>query len=298
MSGKLLLSELKSYVAKEHPELIENDKIVGLVYKKSTYKEADAKIVISNPDVYDVYNQFMRLPTTAFKINPKQFTLTKGVDSILLVNQFTKYLTERHGALIKEGSIIGFTHSATAITISDQLVYDAFIAFNKDQFALKKANVQQQFIKQLNDLNTKENDSITVYGSLMSIQEDFFAKITYDLTPEALQQYIDGFRAQCNAQVDKLDKIMAPGWLFRIVEVTVKAVVGLFVGAAMVLGSVLGQGLAKKEHREKYATTFFTLHETEAQKALSQLKADTSKALDGLKKESDEFVEPGHSKPR
>lgn len=60
--------------------------------------------------------------------------------------------------------------------------------------------------------------------------------------------------------------------LYRIAELLIKAVVGLFVGIGMVLGSLVGQGLAKSEHRQKFANTFFTLNQTDESKSLNKFK--------------------------
>ena len=52
----------------------------------------------------------------------------------------------------------------------------------------------------------------------------------------------------------------------------IKAVVGLFAGIGMVLGSLVGQGLAKSEHRQKFANTFFALNQTDESLALDEFK--------------------------
>jgi hypothetical protein len=59
------------------------------------------------------------------------------------------------------------------------------------------------------------------------------------------------------------------------VEILIKAIGGLFAGIGMILGSVLGQGLVKPKHREKFANTFFTLHQTEQSKALAEFSSVT-----------------------
>ena len=83
------------------------------------------------------------------------------------------------------------------------------------------------------------------------------------------------FRKTCADNIKIADKIMGHGWLYRAAEVLIKAVVGLFAGIGMILGSVLGQGLAKLEHREKFAQTFFTLNQNESSKALTEFKQET-----------------------
>jgi hypothetical protein len=60
--------------------------------------------------------------------------------------------------------------------------------------------------------------------------------------------------------------------LYRIVEVFIYAVVGLFVGLGMVLGCVFGQGLLKAEHRQKYSNTFFTSNEADQSANLVRLE--------------------------
>jgi hypothetical protein len=43
----------------------------------------------------------------------------------------------------------------------------------------------------------------------------------------------------------------------------------------MVIGSLVGQGLVKSEHRQKFANTFFTLNQTDESKALDKFKQET-----------------------
>ncbi len=65
---------------------------------------------------------------------------------------------------------------------------------------------------------------------------------------------------------------MGHGWLYRTAEVLIKAVVGLFAGIGMVLGSLVGQGLVKPDHRQKFVNTFFTFNQTEESQALDRFK--------------------------
>jgi hypothetical protein len=162
-------------------------------------------------------------------------------------------------------------------------------------FENKKREIQEQFIENLTKLERKINKSdqnstpsktegARLHTTLLEKQEEFFKALTSNSTKKKLKDAIADFRKFCKENIEMADKIMGHGWLYRIVEVLIKAVVGLFAGIGMVLGSLVGQGLAKSEHRQKFANTFFTFNQT-----------DESRALDKFKQEilGDEKEEPG-----
>lgn len=65
---------------------------------------------------------------------------------------------------------------------------------------------------------------------------------------------------------------MGHGWLYRIGEVLLKAIAGLYAGIGMVLGIIGGQGLANPQHRQKYRDSFLTLNQSTGSKALQEFK--------------------------
>ncbi|HAT8674861.1 TPA: hypothetical protein JBA06_14530 [Legionella pneumophila] len=85
--------------------------------------------------------------------------------------------------------------------------------------------------------------------------------------------------------MEKADKVMGHGWLYKSVEVVVKAIVGLLAGIGMLIGAAFGQGLAKSEHRQAFKETFFSFKETQANKTLSDFKSE----INDLKQEVDEI---------
>jgi len=167
---------------------------------------------------------------------------------------------------------------------------------NISAFESKKREIQEQFIKNLTTLKSEldnkyaqNNTSSKIEGerlhsTLFKNQEEFFKALRLKSTERELKAAIDDFRKSCKENIEIADKIMGHGWLYRIAEVLIKAVVGLFAGIGMILGSFIGQGLAKSEHRQKFTNTFFTLNQT-----------DESQALDKFKQEilGDENEEPG-----
>lgn len=125
----------------------------------------------------------------------------------------------------------------------------------------------------------KDDGTLTEAGQMLfdtlSIkQEEFFKELKTNLTEEEITAKIASFRKICEKNVKIADKIMGHGWLYRTAEVLIKAIVGLFAGIGMILGSVLGQGLASSEHREKFANTFFTLNQNKQSQALNTFKQE------------------------
>ncbi|MFC3908311.1 hypothetical protein ACFORL_04385 [Legionella dresdenensis] len=156
---------------------------------------------------------------------------------------------------------------------------------NISDFENKKNNIQAQFESRLKELQKElkkhtENDSactkagVELYVSLRDRQEQFFESLTPQSKENEVIAAIAGFRKFCKQNIKSADKIMGHGWLYRAVEVLIKAVVGLFAGLGMVLGAVVGQGLAKSEHRKQFANTFFALNQTPASQALDKFQKE------------------------
>ena len=122
----------------------------------------------------------------------------------------------------------------------------------------------------------------------MLVQGKIFYDIKHDLKPVTIQSCIEDFHKACNTRMNKADKIMGHGWLFFAAEVVVKSVLDLFAGIGMVLGTIIGQGLAKEEHRQKFHDTFFKSHEADSTKAFSQVKQKSLETLAELKKDDNE----------
>lgn len=151
---------------------------------------------------------------------------------------------------------------------------------NISHFESKIKEIKDQFIENLNILKIEINKSLPnnnaegdkLHTTLFINQEEFFKGLARDFSENDLKAAIDIFRKTCKENIEMADKIMGHGWLYRISEVLIKAVVGLFAGIGMVLGSLVGQGLAKSQHRQKYANTFFTLNQTDESRALDKFK--------------------------
>ena len=154
-------------------------------------------------------------------------------------------------------------------------------------FNAKKNTIQQQFTEHLNELNKKilnpngskkilfNKDAMVLFKTLFEAQKEFFIQLTPALNEKQLNDHITQFRNLCQKNIRATDKIMGHGWLYRLSEVLIKAIVGLFVGIGLVLSSVAGQGLAKYEHRQAFKDTFFTLNQTKESKALKDFKQTT-----------------------
>ena len=150
-------------------------------------------------------------------------------------------------------------------------------------FKHNKKKIQEQFVANLtilkSELNKSDNtpskmEGERLYTTLLMKQEEFFNALTLQSTEKELKTAIIDFRKSCKENIKIADKIMGHGWLYRIAEVLIKAVVGLFVGIGMVIGSLVGQGLVKSEHRQKFANTLFTLNQTDESKALDKFKQE------------------------
>ncbi|MCE3043534.1 membrane-targeted effector domain-containing toxin [Legionella sp. 16cNR16C] len=162
-------------------------------------------------------------------------------------------------------------------------------------FEANKREIQKKFLENLTALQLELNKSSRnntatklegerLYTALFTNQEQFFNSLSLQLTEQELNKTIIEFRNSCKEQIKAADKIMGHGWLYRIAEVVIKSVIGLFVGIGMVLGFAVNQGLAKSEHRQKFAQTFFALNQTDESKALNKFKQETL---------GDEKEEPG-----
>ncbi|KTD51866.1 hypothetical protein Lqui_0710 [Legionella quinlivanii] len=156
---------------------------------------------------------------------------------------------------------------------------------NIARFEANKRDIQKKFLEHLTALQSELNKASGIntpskiegerlYRALFKNQEHFFSTLTLDLTEKELKKTIIDFRNSCKEHIKAADNVMGHGWLYRITEVVIKSVVGLFVGIGMVLGSVVNQGLAKSEHRQKFAHTFFTLEQTDESKALDKFKQE------------------------
>jgi hypothetical protein len=153
------------------------------------------------------------------------------------------------------------------------------------EFNKNKEKIQYEFNRTLDALKTtldslNENDELKdlgdkLFDKLTKEQETFFKNLKPTSKKDEIEREINNFRKICADEVKIADKIMGHGWLYRTVEILIKAIGGLFAGIGMILGSVLGQGLVKPKHREKFANTFFTLHQTEQSKALAEFSSVT-----------------------
>ena len=154
------------------------------------------------------------------------------------------------------------------------------------EFNKNKEKIQYEFNRALDALkitldSLNENDDELkdrgdkLFHQLTKGQETFFKNLKPTSKKDEIEREINSFRKMCADEVKIADKIMGHGWLYRTVEILIKAIGVLFAGIGMILGSVLGQGLVKPEHREKFVNTFFTLHQTKQSKALAEFSSVT-----------------------
>ncbi|EHL31748.1 hypothetical protein [Legionella drancourtii] len=209
--------------------------------------------------------------------------------AVPLLKNFATYLARVQPELINSGRIIDVDlktqspYNIAHITIKNEVVYQAYKRFMADQFSVEKTKIQQQFITQLNVLDNKisayaKKSSASykkgqeLHQTLYTAQETFFSSLTPDASFERIQENIANFRKVCEQNVRDADRIMGHGWLYRIGEVLLKAVAGLYAGIGMVLGIIGGQGLANPQHRQAYRDSFLTLNQSTGSKALQEFK--------------------------
>ena len=152
-----------------------------------------------------------------------------------------------------------------------------------EQFNAKKKQIQDSFLTYLDvlDENTNKNRPSTanvckrLKEDLSAAQDDFFKKLTINMEAKELEQAIINFRHVCKAHVTTADRMIGHGWLYRIIETTLKAVLGLFCGVGMILGAAIGRGVLSTQDKQTFKQTFFTLHETSEQRALRTFEKQT-----------------------
>lgn len=153
-------------------------------------------------------------------------------------------------------------------------------------FEWKIGMVQKRFLKELNVLNQQleihdGEEARKLKDRLVEEQAKFFERLTPNMNNEQRELLFSHFRQVCKENVEAADKLMGHGWLYRIVEVVFKSIAAIFVGLVMAAGSVIGQGLAKAEDRQRFSNYFFSLNQTEPSKALQQFQQKTLGQDDG-----------------
>ncbi|NDH09433.1 MAG: hypothetical protein EBY16_07465, partial [Gammaproteobacteria bacterium] len=180
----------------------------------------------------------------------EQFCLRFGlVESDLKVRFAAAYKTSSSSKELMSTRIDPITNSC-----SNGLAYYATFQDSLEQ--LKKSLSDTECDYQKNNL----------FEGLKRAEEEFLITAT----PTSSQTLIAKFHQHCKEHIENADKMMGHGSLYRIAEVLIKAVVGLFIGIGMVLGALVGQGLLKAAHRQKFSDTFFTLNQTKASKVLNE----------------------------
>lgn len=176
-------------------------------------------------------------------------------------------------------------HVAHTHRVMGLMDYSKKIEENILNFEKTKEKIQEHFKLTLNalknrldalskkDVGLKEKGQV-LYDALFSNQQEFFKSLDVNSNKEEIEAKIKGFRETCKEHITIADKIMGHGKLYHVAEVLIKAIVGLFAGIGMILGSVIGEGLAKSEHRQQFAKTFFTLNQNEYSLALNTFKQE------------------------
>ena len=168
----------------------------------------------------------------------------------------------------------------TAFTV-EQPVQNDMLDSAAQQFNARKKQIQDKFLRYLQTLEESTNRPSTatlckkLHKDLNAAQDEFFKKLTINTSPTELEQAIMSFRYVCKANVTSADRIMGHGWLYRIIEITLKATLGLFAGVGMILGAVIGRGILSTQDRQAFRQTFFALNETPEQKSLRTFEKQT-----------------------
>lgn len=153
-------------------------------------------------------------------------------------------------------------------------------------FEWKIGIVQKRFLKELNALNQQleihdGEEAKKLNNRLLEEQSKFFKRLTPNLNNAERELLFSNFRQVCKENVEAADKLMGHGWLYRIAEVVFKSIAVIFIGLVMAVGSVIGQGLAKAEDRQRFSNYFFSLNQAEPSKALQQFQQKTLGKDDG-----------------
>lgn len=257
------------------PELIRDGRIIDIELK-TPRKSAIAEITIKNRAVHQAiapfYEQWMKEQQKKEQetIDVQQRENEKN-NVPPIIEQSTVDTRKKDGA-----NTTTTHHSSESVNIQNQ----ASTTVTKVQlFNDEKQKIQAAFIQKLNEFSTQvkrfaEKDPSSaqkgeeLYNTLMKAQAAFFQSLTPESSEMAIKAQISDFRVLCKNHFSDADKVMGHGWLYRAAEVLIKAVVGLFAAIGMVLGVVVGQGLASADHRQKFSNTFFALDKTEGTKAL------------------------------
>ncbi|CEG58955.1 hypothetical protein [Legionella fallonii] len=208
-----------------------------------------------------------------------------ATQAALFVKQFKAVLPQH---FINSENVIGLDldvpdqTSDASITLKNQDIYQKYLEFQAvklQQFNDGKIKIQSDFIKSLDEFSDKmkslaTSDSVSaqkgkqLYDTLMNAQATFFQNITPGSSKEEIKTHIADFRMSCRNHFVEADKVMGHGWLYRVAEVVIKAVVGLFAAIGMALGVIVGQGVLNAEHRQGFKNTFFALDKTAGTTAL------------------------------
>lgn len=264
------------------PEAMLNGHVIHLFYDRAHIDaalEQDTVYRIGDKDYkfQDIFRAMIQKVATNSDHYPscakEQFCLRFGLVESDLQNRFNEIYEQ---VITRKEEVVSVL-DLTLIQGSDE------IQKNVNDFEKRKKAIQKEYLTSLTNLNEElkqlnQNDTPSIverqrlYLTLLENQAKFFDALTLNSTEEELKAAIDTFRKSCKENIEMADKIMGHGWLYRIAEVLIKGVVGLFAGIGMVLGSLVGQGLAKSEHRQKFADTFFTLNQTDESQALDTFK--------------------------
>ena len=230
--------------------------------------DGDGKSIINCAFANIIYEEFSACDPQQFPIMVKHF----GSEKILTEQRTTQPKTTEK-LKVDMVPILDVTTSTLSSDHFPKKISD---------FERNKKEIQRQFIASLTILEVElekltqnntpsKTERKRLHMALLENQKQFFEALTSNSTEKELNTAIANFRKSCKENIEMADKIMGHGWLYRIAEVLIKAVVGLFAGIGMVLGSLVGQGLAKLEHRQKFANTFFTLNQTDESQSLNKL---------------------------
>lgn len=135
----------------------------------------------------------------------------------------------------------------------------------------------------VNNLQKIEDKDIkTLSENLLSLQENLFKKLTINSTVTDLNEALTAFNKDCLKHVDVANKIMGHGWLYKSIEIVIKAILAVFAGIGMSLGMIVGRGWLNAEDRKSFKNQFCLFNQTPANKQIESFEKEREKLNNDL----------------
>lgn len=137
--------------------------------------------------------------------------------------------------------------------------------------------------QKLSDNGVSKTKIDELYTGLHNAETKLFNSLESKTDKHAIESALKTFVNECEVHTNQADKVMGHGWLHKTVEITVKAVVGVFAGLGMVLATPFGHGLANPNHVQAFKDTFLKLKQTDANKTIADFKEETQNDINKFK---------------